>query len=228
MNHLMPSRGGQRLLRPLMLSSIISAFKMPFAVPRQTTETESLQVIAARDIMAIRKRTPAAVMLLLQETPSAEQRDLQLILTRRPQSLAVHPGEVCFPGGKRDETDASLYATAVRETHEEIGIPASVINYIGSLPTFTSLSGFTIKPFVASIPADFTPVPNVQEVASILYLSAAEMINGSRFTYQVTLHKRPITLYFFDHPRFPFWGATAAIASQLVEFLSVACTASDD
>lgn len=213
----------RRQLEPLTLASISDAFQKPFDLPRCAMEPNSANTHARRKLGSPAELTPAAVMLLLQEVTNAGQKSLQLILTRRAQSLPVHPGEVCFPGGKHEEQDDNLYATAVRETQEEIGIPAWAITPIGSLPTFTTLSGFRIKPFVGSIPAHCTPVPDEREVDCILYLSGAELINSSRFTYQVTLQKRLATLYFFDHPRFPFWGATAAIANQFIEFLLVAC-----
>ena len=76
------------------------------------------------------------------------------MLTRRRADLRRHAGEISFPGGRRDEEDASLQVTALREAEEEIGLPRADANVIGELPaTSTFATGYLIHPFVATIPA---------------------------------------------------------------------------
>ena len=73
-----------------------------------------------------------------------------IILTKRPDTMREHAGQIAFPGGKREEGESALDA-ALRETQEEIGILARDINVIGRLPSFNAASNYRITPFVGII-----------------------------------------------------------------------------
>ena len=98
----------------------------------------------------VRGRTEAAVLVALyleQDRPGA-------VLTERRPDLRRHPGEVSFPGGRRDPGDPSLQVTALREAHEEIGLDPAAVEVLGALqPTPTIATGYAIYPFVALIEA---------------------------------------------------------------------------
>ena len=74
------------------------------------------------------------------------------MLTERRHDLRRHAGEISFPGGRHDDTDADLLATALREAHEEIGLPPEAVEMLGALqPTPTIATGYAIYPFVGLI-----------------------------------------------------------------------------
>ena len=75
---------------------------------------------------------------------------------------------VAFPGGMRDDDDASLHITALREAHEEIGLRPRDVRIIGTLPVVSSSTGFQVTPVVGLIPPDLPRFPNAEEVDAIL------------------------------------------------------------
>ena len=92
----------------------------------------------------------------------------------RPETMSLHKGEVCFPGGKRDETDDTLQTTALREGREELNLkPTRVLGALSSIPLFTS--DYRIQPFVCEI-ASKTILPN-SEVARPLWFSVDELLD---------------------------------------------------
>ena len=91
----------------------------------------------------------------------------RLILTRRAQHMNSHAGEVAFPGGKCDSSDASIIATALREAHEEIALEPSRVQVVGELGIFTSRIGMKVKPIIGLL--DEMPMlqANPDEIESI-------------------------------------------------------------
>ena len=142
-----------------------------------------------------------------------------LVLTRRRADLRRHAGEISFPGGRRDDDDASLQATALREAEEEIGLPRERASVIGELPpTSTFATGYLIHPFVATIPAGTAWEPSPREVDAVLELPL-EQIREGRTT--VELERRGFTFrtdaYVVEEHL--IWGATARIIEDLLERL---------
>ncbi len=78
--------------------------------------------------------------------------ELHAVFTKRRDDLKRHPGEISFPGGRRDPEDADLTATALREAHEEIGLPPEAVEIVGALPpTPTFFNNYAVYPFVGLI-----------------------------------------------------------------------------
>lgn len=104
----------------------------------------------------------AAVLLLITReiTPS-------ILYTRRAMHLRSHPGEICFPGGRREDQDKNLWVTALRETHEEIGLPATEIEYLGALRPAVTRTGTQVISFVASFNPDHPLTPALDELDTI-------------------------------------------------------------
>ena len=100
---------------------------------------------------------PAAVLVPVWLRPEGAG----LILTKRASHLKHHPGQIAFPGGKVDATDASAEAAALRETKEEIGLDPARVRILGSLPVHETVTGFAVTPFVGVIDSAFDPVPEV-------------------------------------------------------------------
>jgi 8-oxo-dGTP pyrophosphatase MutT (NUDIX family) len=104
--------------------------------------------------------TSAAVLAPLFERDG----EAHVWLVRRPKSMRSHAGQVAFPGGKSDPSDASPIATALREAQEELGILPSDVDVLGPLDDVNTITGFTISPWIGWVPSDLRLQPNPAEV----------------------------------------------------------------
>ena len=104
--------------------------------------------------------------------------DVEVILTERASHLSNHPGEICFPGGRPEDGDADVCATALREAREEIGLEhADVLGALSTIPLYTS--DHRLHPFVAQVPSDARLRIQPSEVASIVVLGMVELLASS-------------------------------------------------
>jgi 8-oxo-dGTP pyrophosphatase MutT (NUDIX family) len=110
--------------------------------------------------VALAAAQPAAVLVPLFE----REGEVHLWLVRRPASMRSHAGQVAFPGGKSDDGDASLQATALREAHEELGIAPAHVDVLGALDETPTITGYTISPWVGWLASDVEVIPNPSEV----------------------------------------------------------------
>ena len=88
-----------------------------------------------------------------------------VLFTRRTDHLSRHAGQVSFPGGRANADDSSLVATALRETHEEIGVTEEYISVAGFTDAHETGTGYAILPVVGVLREGFSVVPEVNEVA---------------------------------------------------------------
>jgi 8-oxo-dGTP pyrophosphatase MutT (NUDIX family) len=163
---------------------------------------------------------PAAVLVPL--FLCGERGEPHVVLTKRRADLRRHAGEISFPGGRRDDEDADLAATALREAEEEIGLPRAQVSLLGALPqTSTFATNYVIHPFVGTIPAGLAWSPSAREVDSVLELPL-DALRAART--QTDIKRRGITFttdaYILDNQ--VIWGATARILEHLLERLSSA------
>lgn len=105
--------------------------------------------------------------------PVTNDRDPQIILTRRALTMNSHAGEVAFPGGKKDAQDPDLLATALRESEEEIGLPRDAVQLLGRLGTLQSRAGIRVTPWVGLVPPDVALTANPQELDAIFRVPLA-------------------------------------------------------
>ncbi|WP_295802259.1 CoA pyrophosphatase [uncultured Microbulbifer sp.] len=157
-------------------------------------------------------RGHAAVLLALTDEP-----DPQVILTLRSQQLSSHSGEVSLPGGRWDETDPSLEYTALRETHEEIGLPAEQVRILGPLWTRTTRWQVEVTPWLGVVPADAKLTPNPGELDAIFHVPLSFFLGDPRVrTDRITIDQRRIYLPAYEYQGYEIWGFTAGV---LTEFL---------
>ena len=134
----------------------------------------------------------------------------RVILTKRSSHLKHHPGQIAFPGGKLDPTDASLEAAALRETTEEIGLPAECVHILGTLPPHETVTGFRVTPFVGHVHRDFTTRPEAGEVDEAFVVPLHHLLNPGNYLIQSRLWQGQLRRY-YTVPWGPYyiWGATA-------------------
>jgi 8-oxo-dGTP pyrophosphatase MutT (NUDIX family) len=146
-----------------------------------------------------------------------EEGRLHAVFTRRRDDLRKHPGEISFPGGRRDEGEADLTETALREAEEEIGLPPDAVHLVGALqPTPTFVTNYAIYPFVGLIEPGHAWTPHDVEVAEVLELALADVRvgYGRRRLVRRGMPFRMDTYQVGDHV---IWGATARIVADLLD-----------
>jgi 8-oxo-dGTP pyrophosphatase MutT (NUDIX family) len=170
---------------------------------------------AAIDLDA-RGSTDAAVLIPLFERGG----ELHAVFTARRPDLRRHGGEISFPGGRQDLPDEDLRATALRETHEEIGLAPDAVELVGALPpTGTFVTNYRIHPFVGVIELRHKWLPQPTEVEAVLELSLPALVRGyagKRLWTRGVPFKTPT--YTVDGHF--VWGATARIVEELLRRLS--------
>jgi 8-oxo-dGTP pyrophosphatase MutT (NUDIX family) len=161
-----------------------------------------------------RKLRPAGVLVPV----SCANGTARLILTKRSSALKHHPGQIAFPGGKQDDTDVDITATALREAEEEIGLPRDLPRVLGHLPQHETVTGFIVTPVLAVIDAPFEPRPDSGEVAEVFSVPLAHLADPAHYRIE-SRRWRGVRRYYFTVPYGPYyiWGATARILRGLSE-----------
>jgi 8-oxo-dGTP pyrophosphatase MutT (NUDIX family) len=141
-----------------------------------------------------------------------------LLFTKRADHLGEHPGQMSFPGGGREPSDADLRATALREANEEIGLEAGETTFVGQLDDIRTVTGYAVTPFVARIP-DRAYEPDEREVAEIAVLPMAGLTDEANYEAERREHPRygESVIHFFHVDGYTVWGATGRIVVQLLE-----------
>ncbi|MEN8185931.1 MAG: CoA pyrophosphatase [Bacteroidota bacterium] len=145
------------------------------------------------------------------------------LLTLRASYQGLHAAQISFPGGKFDEIDKSLEYTALRETHEEVGIPASSVKIIKEMTqTFIAPSNFLVNPFLGTL--DFTPkfIKN-SEVEEIIEVKVSDLLDDSTITTKnlSTSYMKNIDVPCFNLNNYIVWGATAMMLSEIKDLLKL-------
>lgn len=172
-------------------------------------------LLSVKDATALEVRgaTNAAVLVPLY----LDRGRLHAVFTKRQDDLRRHPGEISFPGGRYEEGERDLSATALREAHEEIGLPADAVEIVGALqPTPTIATGYAVYPFVGLIEPGRTWTPSAGEVAEVLELGLGALLSGyaRRRLVRRGVPIRTDTYVVGDHL---IWGATARILADLFD-----------
>lgn len=160
--------------------------------------------------------TPAAVLV-----PIVDRADgLTLLFTQRSANLTDHAGQISFPGGRREEGDASSIDTALRETEEEVGLDRRYVQVLGVLPDYMTVTGYQVTPVVAIVEPPFSTQVDPQEVTEIFEVPLSFLMNGANHQRRVIeLPRVRRTFYAMPYDRFFIWGATAGMLRNLFHFL---------
>ncbi|MGB9957729.1 NUDIX hydrolase [Haloferax prahovense] len=141
-----------------------------------------------------------------------------ILFTKRADHLGEHPGQMSFPGGGREPSDADLRATALRESNEEIGLRAEEAAFHGRLDDILTVTDYAVSPFVATVP-DREYEPDQREVAEIAVLAVDDLTDRANYESERRDHPQygEIRLHFFHVDGYTVWGATGRMLVQLLE-----------
>ncbi|MCO6442328.1 MAG: CoA pyrophosphatase [Nitrococcus mobilis] len=164
--------------------------------------------------------TAAAVLVPLVE----RRRGIQVILTRRAAHLREHAGQISFPGGRIEHTDASTAAAALREAEEEIRLPPRSVVLTGALPRYRTGTGFVVYPVVGFAEPSTELVPDPAEVAEIFEVPLAFVLDPNNYhPLELISRGRRMAYWAIPYQAYYIWGATAAILRNLCHLLDVQC-----
>lgn len=156
----------------------------------------------------------SAVLIAFAEGPSGPS----VLLIERAADLRKHAGQVAFPGGSLDPTDASLNAAALREAEEEVGLDPATVRVVAELPAiFIPVSGFVVTPVLAwwETPHEVGPV-DAAEVAKVALVPIAELADPAN-RFRVT-HPSGWIGPAFEAGGLFVWGFTAGLLDRMLEF----------
>lgn len=160
-------------------------------------------------------RKPAAVLV-----PIVARAEPGVLLTRRTDSLPLHASQICFPGGRFDEADESLVATALRETEEEIGVARSEVGIAGFLEPYRTTTEYTVLPVVGLLPEGVALRPNGDEVAEVFEVPLRYLIDpGNRELRSIERNGVVKRFHVITYGPHVIWGATAGMIVLLSERL---------
>ncbi|MDG2244498.1 MAG: CoA pyrophosphatase [Rhodospirillaceae bacterium] len=147
--------------------------------------------------------------------------EITVLLTRRSDELNKHGGQVAFPGGRVDDTDANQVEAAMREAHEEVGIVPGIVDVLGCLDPYLTITGFEVLPVVGLVstpPESFTPEPS--EVAAIFEVPLTFLLDQSNHQkVRRTVNGLERAYYAMPYKKHYIWGATAGMIVNLSEVL---------
>lgn len=160
---------------------------------------------------------PAAVLVpLVRREPGPT-----VLLTQRTAHLRDHAGQVSFPGGRTERSDASPEETALREAEEEVGLHRRHVDILGRLPTFFTITGFVVTPVVAVITPPFDLRLDTFEVAEVFEPPLEFLLDPANHVRHEVTHAGRLHHYWsMPWQRYNIWGATAGMLRQLSEVFS--------
>jgi 8-oxo-dGTP pyrophosphatase MutT (NUDIX family) len=159
---------------------------------------------------------PAAVLVPV----VLREGEAMVLFTQRAPGLRDHSGQVAFPGGKIDQTDASALSTALREAQEEIGLEPSLVTPLGYLDAYLSSSNYIVMPVVGLVTPVFQLSLNTAEVAEVFEVPLRFLMDPENHELRSREWKGRLRQYY----AIPFgeryiWGVTAGIVRNLYERL---------
>lgn len=163
--------------------------------------------------------TPTAAAVLV---PIVDRGDgLTVLLTRRASHLRHHAGQISFPGGRIEPADAGPFDAALREAHEEIGLPRERVKLAGYLNPQLVVSGYWVTPVVGFIEPEFALTLDPSEVESTFEVPLAHVLDPANHQpRERSLGTTTLRVYEIPYGPYNIWGATAAMLMELYGVLS--------
>ncbi len=163
--------------------------------------------------------TPAGVLLLLYPKDG----EYCVLLNKRTDQVEHHKGEISFPGGSKDTTDATLLDTALRETYEEMGIRPEDVEVLGQLDDTPTSTNFLITTTVGTIPYPYNFNPSELEVAEVLEVPLPALMDGETRRDEVRIVDDDLDYApSYVYQGHLIFGATARVLSRFLELLETA------
>ncbi|MEP6701445.1 MAG: CoA pyrophosphatase [Betaproteobacteria bacterium] len=154
------------------------------------------------------RTTPAAVLIPIVNRPDG----LTMLLTQRSDTLPDHPGQVSFPGGRREPGDKSFAETALRESEEEIGLERSRVEIMGEVGRYETVSGYVVTPLVGWVEPPFDIVADPIEVALVFEVPLSFVLDPANYVQnQREVAGRNRHFFSCTYDNHYIWGATAAM-----------------
>jgi len=164
-------------------------------------------------------RFRSAAVLIAVTRPDANA-ESQVVLTVRSANLKSHAGQISFPGGTTEKQDRDSVATALRETHEEIGLHPSNVEVIGCIGDIALPSGYRVTPVVGIIDNNLDYLANPAEVEAIFHAPLSLALDPEAYTHSAVTYRdverTVLELHYEEHR---IWGATAAILYHLASLI---------
>ncbi len=145
---------------------------------------------------------------------------LSVLLTERSPDLKHHAGQISFPGGRMDATDRDIRATALRETHEEVGIDPANVEIIGYLDPNPTVTGYAVTPVVALVDLQQELIIDPLEVKSVFEVPLPFLLDeGNQKSAEREFEGIMVPIAEFNFGQYRIWGATASMLIQFRKFL---------
>lgn len=211
----LPLAAGEPFARPdphrLTASGLRELFARP---PVWTPEVQQEKKFGNREPA----RAAVLIPLVMHDRPT-------LLLTRRTAHLSTHSGQIALPGGKQDDSDADAIAAALRETHEEIGLPPERIEVLGALPVYVTGTAFIVTPVVGLVLPGFGLRPNPHEVDEVFEVPLDFLMDPANHRRHAVewdgVMREWYSMPYQDGGREHFiWGATAGMLRNFYRLLT--------
>lgn len=168
------------------------------------------------------KYPEAGVLVPVTDSPD----NPEIILTQRAAHMKTHRGQVAFPGGRREEQDPDLVATALRESHEEIGLHPRHVDIVSPLSQVISRYGILVTPYVGVVSGREELIANPEEIDSIFRVPVRYLLEDRRLrTDQLAFRNMQLHVPCWEWQGYHIWGMSAII---MVDFLNTAFDAGID
>jgi len=192
-------------------------------LPGSASHYKMAPLIRIKELEAgyIKKMNPKKAGVLALFYPN-ERKSTNLLLTLRKTYQGVHSNQIGFPGGRSEEEDLDIMQTALRETHEEVGVPPQQVSVIKSLSEiYIPPSNFEVQPFIGLYKDPKPFVLQESEVEALVEVSLSDFMDDAKvFTQKLsTSYAKNIDVPAFKLNGYTVWGATAMMLSEIKELL---------